>query len=374
LPNLQIVARGQELTMRIAQIAPLMESVPPKRYGGTERIVSYLTEELVRAGHEVTLFASADSLTRADLRPMCEMGLRLAPSPKDPIASHLLMLEEVRRGALDFDIIHVHVDLLHYALLRDHAALSLTTMHGRLDLPLLVRMHELFDEFPLVSISEHQRNPIPDANWVGTVHHGLPLNLLPFSAKDDGYLAFLGRISPEKRPDRAIEIAVRAGAPLKIAAKIDPADIEYWEQKIEPLVNAAPNVEFIGEIDEREKALFLGGARALLFPIDWPEPFGLVMIEALACGVPVIAYQHGSVPEVIEDGVTGFLVNSIDEAVKRVDDVKNLDRAAIRRTFERRFSAERMASNYVAIYQRMMALGKPKSRIQAVNGLYNATF
>jgi glycosyltransferase involved in cell wall biosynthesis len=305
---------------------------------------------------------------------MCEMGLRLAPTPKDPIASHLLMLEEVRRGALDFDIIHVHVDLLHYALLRDHAALSLTTMHGRLDLPLLVRMHELFDEFPLVSISEHQRNPIPDANWVGTVHHGLPFNLLPFSAKDDGYLAFLGRISPEKRPDRAIEIAVRAGAPLKIAAKIDPADIEYWEQKIEPLVNAAPNVEFIGEIDEREKALFLGGARALLFPIDWPEPFGLVMIEALACGVPVIAYQHGSVPEVIEDGVTGFLVNSIDEAVKRVDDVKNLDRAAIRRTFERRFSAERMASNYVAIYQRMMALGKPKSRIQAVNGLYNATF
>lgn len=359
--------------MRIAQIAPLMESVPPKRYGGTERIVSYLTEELVRAGHEVTLFASADSFTQADLRPMCEMGLRLAPAPKDPLASHLIMLEEVRRGVRAFDIVHVHLDLLHYAMLRDHTARCLTTMHGRLDLPLLVRMHEMFEEFPLVSISQHQRKPIPDANWVGTVHHGLPVSLLPFSASDNGYLAFLGRISPEKRPDRAIEIAVRAGAPLKIAAKIDTADMEYWEQKIAPMVKAAPNVEYVGEIDEREKALFLGGARALLFPIDWPEPFGLVMIEALACGTPVIAYRHGSVPEVIEDGVTGFLVGSIDEAVKRVENVRTLDRAVIRRTFERRFSAERMASDYVAIYQSMRVFAKARSPIPAINGHYNAS-
>jgi len=222
--------------MRIAQIAPLMESVPPQAYGGTERIVSYLTEELVRAGHDVTLFASADSRTAAVLRPMCEVGLRLAPGPKDPIAYHLLMLEEVRRRADDFDIIHAHVDLLHYALLREHCGRCLTTLHGRLDLPLLGRVHETFDDFPLVSISQHQRLPLAEANWAGTVHHGLPLDLLPYAAKDEGYLAFLGRISPEKRPDRAIEIAVRAGAPLKIAAKIDPADVDYWEQKIRPLV------------------------------------------------------------------------------------------------------------------------------------------
>jgi glycosyltransferase involved in cell wall biosynthesis len=368
---MQNLARGQELDMRIAQIAPLMESVPPKRYGGTERIVSYLTEELVSAGHDVTLFASADSRTGAELRPMCDVGLRLAPTRKDPIAHHLVMLEEVRRCAEDFDIIHAHVDLLHYALLRDHCARCLTTMHGRLDLPLLARMHEIFDDFPLVSISTHQRLPLRDANWVSTVHHGLPLDLLPFSARDDGYLAFLGRISPEKRPDRAIDIAVRAGARLRMAAKVDPADVDYWEQRIRPLVEDAPNVEFIGEIDEREKADFLGGARALLFPIDWPEPFGLVMIEALACGTPVIAYGHGSVPEVIEDGVTGFLVKSIDEAVRRVDEVGRLDRAAIRRTFERRFSAARMASDYVAIYRRMILQDKAKARIQ-INGHYNA--
>jgi len=357
--------------MRIAQIAPLMESVPPKAYGGTERIVSYLTEELVRAGHDVTLFASADSRTRADLQPMCAVGLRLAPGPKDPIAYHMLMLEEVRNRADEFDIIHAHVDLLHYPLLREHSARCLTTMHGRLDLPLLARMHEIFDDFRLVSISEHQRGPIPDANWAGTVHHGLPLDLLRYAPRDDGYLAFLGRISPEKRPDRAIEIAVRAGAPLKIAAKVDPADVDYWEQKIRPLVEGAPQVEFVGEIDDRQKAAFLGGARALLFPIDWPEPFGLVMIEALACGTPVIAYDHGSVPEVIEDGVTGFLVNSIEEAVRRVDEVGALDRARIRRTFERRFSAARMASDYVAIYQGMRAQAKTP-RIIAVNGHQNA--
>jgi glycosyltransferase involved in cell wall biosynthesis len=234
-------------------------------------------------------------------------------------------------------------------------------------------MHEVFDDFPLVSISQHQRLPIADANWAGTVHHGLPLNLLPGSTKHDGYLAFLGRISAEKRPDRAIEIAVRAGAQLKIAAKVDPADVDYWEKVIRPLVENAPNVEFIGEIDERQKAVFLGGAKALLFPIDWPEPFGLVMIESLACGTPVIAYNHGSVAEVIEDGVTGFLVGSIEEAVDRVGKVERLDRAAIRRNFERRFSAGRMASDYVAIYQRMIALATAKPRLQAVNGHYNAS-
>jgi glycosyltransferase involved in cell wall biosynthesis len=356
--------------MRIAQIAPLMESVPPQRYGGTERVVSYLTEELVRAGHDVTLFASADSRTRARLRPMCETGLRLAS--QNPMPYHLLMLEEVRRRAHDFDIIHAHVDLLHYALLREHSSRCLTTLHGRLDLPHIPRTHEAFDDFPLISISDDQRRPICNANWIGTIHHGLPLDLLPFSAKSAGYLAFLGRISPEKRPDRAIEIAARAGAPLKIAAKIDPVDIGYWESKIRPMLDQAPWVEFIGEIDDRQKASFLGGASALLFPIDWPEPFGLVMIEALACGTPVIAFDQGSVREIIEDGVTGFLVSSVDEAADCVAPAKRLDRAMVRRNFERRFSAARMADDYLAIYRHMIALDSPKPRARDFSGRYNA--
>lgn len=360
--------------MRIAQIAPLTESVPPQRYGGTERIVSYLTEELVRAGHDVTLFASADSHTRATLRPMCKTGLRLAPQPQDPIAYHLLMLEDVRRRAQDFDIIHAHVDLLHYAPLRDHSARCLTTLHGRLDLPHIPRLHEAFDAFPLVSISDDQRRPISGAYWIATIHHGLPLDLLPFSPKSGGYLAFLGRISPEKRPDRAIEIAARAGAPLKIAAKVDPADTAYWEGVIRPLIERSPRVEFIGEIDDRQKASFLGGASALLFPIDWPEPFGLVMIEAMACGTPVIAFDHGSVREIIDDGVTGFLVGSVDEAADCVGLADRLDRASVRRHFEQRFSAERMARDYLGIYRRMVALDSPESRAPAFNGRYNAVF
>jgi glycosyltransferase involved in cell wall biosynthesis len=360
--------------MRIAQIAPLTESVPPRRYGGTERIVSYLTEELVRAGHEVTLFASADSRTRAELRPMCETSLRMASQPHDPIAYHLLMLEEVRRCACDFDIIHAHVDVLHYGLLREHSDRCLTTLHGRLDLPHIPRMHQVFDAFPLVSISDDQRRPIADAFWLGTIPHGLPLDLLPFSPKAEGYLAFLGRISPEKRPDRAIEIATRSGAALKIAAKVDPADVGYWESIIRPLLRQSPNVEFIGEIDDREKAGFLGGASALLFPIDWPEPFGLVMIEAMACGTPVIAFDQGSVSEVIDDGVTGFLVRSVDEAANCVALAERLDRAAVRRHFERHFSAERMARDYLAIYRRMVSLEASRPRAPAFNGRYNAVF
>jgi glycosyltransferase involved in cell wall biosynthesis len=284
------------------------------------------------------------------------------------------MLEEVRRCAEEFDIIHAHVDLLHYALLRDHSARCLTTLHGRLDLPHIPRIHETFDAFPLISISDDQRRPIADAYWMATIHHGLPLDLLSFSPQSDGYLAFLGRISPEKRPDRAIEIAARAGAPLKIAAKVDPADVGYWESVISPLIKRSPQVEFIGEIGDREKASFLGGASALLFPIDWPEPFGLVMIEAMACGTPVIAFDQGSVSEVIEDGVTGFLVNNIDEAADCVSLVDRLDRAAVRRRFERRFSAGRMASDYLAIYRRMIAGQAPEPRAPAYNGRYDAVF
>jgi len=339
--------------MRIAQVAPLVESVPPRRYGGTERIVAYLTDELVRAGHDVTLFASGDSLTSATLVPMCEMGLRLSPGSPDPLVHNLIMLEEVLARADDFDVIHVHLDVLHYPILREHAARCPTTLHGRLDLPATQRLYALFDDFPLVSISDHQRLPMPPVRWAATIHHGLPTDLLPFSPRPEGYLAFLGRISPEKRPDRAIEIAARAGMPLKIAAKVDRADVDYWDEVIRPLVAASPNVEFVGEIDEREKAAFLGGAAALLFPIDWPEPFGLVMIEAMSCGTPVVAFACGSVPEVLEDGVTGCLVGTVEEAVRRLPEALALDRAAIRRTFERRFSAARMARDYLALYRRL---------------------
>ncbi|MEP9347478.1 glycosyltransferase family 4 protein [Xanthobacter sp. KR7-225] len=360
--------------MRIAQIAPLIESVPPRRYGGTERIVSYLTEELVRAGHDVTLFASGDSLTAADLAPMCEMGLRLSPVAVDPVLHHLIMLEEVRRRADEFDVIHLHVDLLQFSVLREHRGRCLTTLHGRLDLPAAHRLYATYDDFPLVSISDHQRLPMPPVNWAGTVLHGLPADLLPFSPHPAGYLAFLGRISPEKRPDRAIAMAAKAGRRLKIAAKVDAADEPYWQGVIKPLVEASPNVEFIGEIDERQKAAFLGGADALLFPIDWPEPFGLVMIEAMSCGTPVIAFPCGSVPEVLQDGVTGYLVTSVEEGAARVADIARLDRARIRRIFERRFSAERMARDYVALYERIAASDAarvPRRRQRALIGSSN---
>jgi glycosyltransferase involved in cell wall biosynthesis len=338
--------------MRIAQIAPLAEAVPPKRYGGTERVISYLTEELVRQGHEVTLFASGDSQTSARLVSCCPQALRLDESVNDPVPHTLMMLDRVRACADQFDILHFHTELEHFPLFQDIAERTVTTLHGRLDANELSPFYTRFSDFPLVSISDDQRRPMPRVNWVGTVYHGLPLELLPFSpSAEGGYLAFLGRIAPEKRPDRAIEIAKRSGVPLRIAAKIGDQDRPYFEEHIRPLFND-PLVEFMDEIGESAKAAFLGQARALLFPIDWPEPFGLVMIEAMACGTPVIAYPEGSVPEIIEDG-TGFVVNNTDEAVHAVARLDELDRAAIRNRFEERFSARRMAHDYVEIYRRL---------------------
>jgi glycosyltransferase involved in cell wall biosynthesis len=340
----------ETISMRIAQIAPLIESVPPRLYGGTERIVSYLTEELVRQGHEVTLFASGDSLTSAELVPCSERALRLDSTVRDPLPYYMVMLDRVRRRAHEFDVMHFHIDYLQFPLFRDLAARTLTTQHGRLDLPDLPVAYRAFPEFPLVSISDDQRGPCPDWYWLRTVHHGLPPNLYPFSAlAHNGYLAFLGRICPEKRPDHAIEIARRAGLPLKIAAKVDRVDQVYFDEVIRPLLRD-PLIEFVGEIGEQDKAAFLGGARALLFPIDWPEPFGLVMIEAMACGTPVIAYRRGSVPEVIEDGWTGVMVDDVAGAVAAVANLDRLDRHLIRARFEQRFTARRMAKDYVAAY------------------------
>jgi glycosyltransferase involved in cell wall biosynthesis len=336
--------------MRIAQIAPLIESVPPRLYGGTERIVSYLTEALIAQGHEVTLFASGDSLTTAELVPCSERALRLEPTIRDPLPYYMVMLDRVRRRAHEFDVLHFHIDYLHFPLFRELAARTLTTQHGRLDLPDLPVAYRAFPEFPLVSISAAQRGPCPDWHWRRTVHHGLPRDLHRFSPlAQGGYLAFLGRICPEKRPDHAIEIARRAGLPLKIAAKVDRVDRAYFEDIIRPLLRD-PLIEFVGELGEQEKAAFLGGARALLFPIDWPEPFGLVMIEAMACGTPVIAYRRGSVAEVIEDGWTGFMVDDLAGAVAAVEDLGRLDRKLIRARFEQRFTAQRMAKDYVVAY------------------------
>jgi glycosyltransferase involved in cell wall biosynthesis len=338
--------------MKIAQIAPLMESCPPRHYGGTERIVSYLTEELVRRGHDVTLFASGDSRTAARLVRCSDIALRLNPAVKNHLPYHMIMLDEVMRRADDFDVLHFHIDLLHFPLIRDFAGRTMTTLHGRLDLPDLRPFHAAFPEIPLVSISRAQRRPLPHGvNWVDNVPHGLPARLLSFTASPTGgYLAFLGRISPEKRPDRAIEIAMRAGLPLKIAAKVDAADQAYWDKVIAPMIRTHGNVEFVGEIDERLKAEFLGQARGLLFPIDWPEPFGLVMIEAMACGTPVVAFRAGSVPEVIDEGVTGLVVDTVEEAVAAVGRLGELDRGRVRATFEKRFTVERMADNYLAVY------------------------
>lgn len=337
--------------MKIAQIAPLAERCPPRLYGGTERIVSYLTEELVRLGHDVTLFASGDSRTKARLVPCCDMALRLNPSVRDPLPYHMLMLEQVRLCADEFDVLHFHIDLMHYPLAASLGRM-VTTLHGRLDLPDLPPFYAAFPRYPLVSISDSQRRPLAFANWAATVHHGLPEDLLPFSANPkEGYLAFLGRISPEKRPDRAIEIATRAGMKLKIAAKIDKADEAYWDGTIRPMLASHPNVEFVGEISEHAKATFLGEASALLFPIDWPEPFGLVMIEAMACGTPVIAFRNGSVPEVIDEGVSGFIVSDVDEAVAAARHIDLIDRAEVRAAFEERFTAERMARDYLDVYR-----------------------
>jgi glycosyltransferase involved in cell wall biosynthesis len=347
--------------VKIAQIAPLTERVPPRLYGGTERIVSYLTEELVRQGHEVTLFASGDSVTAARLVAGAPTALRLNPDVRDPLPYHLLMLENVRQYADRFDVLHFHIDLMQFPLLRTIATPAVTTLHGRLDLPDLQPFYRIFPDIPLVSISEHQRLPMPPVRWVGTIHHGLPRSLYRFSPAPaaDPYLAFLGRISPEKRPDRAIAIASRAGMRLRIAAKVDNVDREYWHSEIEPLIRGNPLVEFVGEIGERDKAAFLGGATALVFPIDWPEPFGLVLIEAMACGTPVIAFPCGSVPEVIDHGESGLLVESVGEAVAAVPIAAAMDRALVRATFERRFSIERVASDYLRVYLSLCGRGRP---------------
>jgi len=337
--------------LRIAQVAPLSESVPPKLYGGTERVVSVLTDELVCQGHAVTLFASGDSQTSAMLVPVCEQAQRLAGA-SDPLSAHMLMIEQVAQRARDFDIIHYHVAPLHFPLARRMNTPHLTTMHGRLDLPDLVPLYEEFGELPLVSISDAQRAPLPHQNWVGTVHHGFSERDFRFHPEPGSYFAFLGRISREKRVDRAIAIAKACGRPLRIAAKVDPTDVLYFKNEIAPLMEH-PLIEFIGEITDAQKSAFLGNARALLFPIDWPEPFGLVMIESLACGTPVIAYRGGSVAEVIEDGVTGFVVDDMDQAIDAVSRVHTLDRRACRDAFTRRFSALRMASAYVRLYRQL---------------------
>jgi glycosyltransferase involved in cell wall biosynthesis len=341
--------------MRIAQIAPLIERVPPRLYGGTERVVAYLTDALVRLGHEVTLFASGDSRTSARLVPCSREALRLDPAVRDPLPHGVLQLEAVRRRADRFDVLHFHTDYLHFPLFRERAHRTVTTLHGRLDLPDLQPLFREFTDMPLVSISDDQRRPMPPVRWLGTVHHGLPPDLLRFEPEPrGGYLAFLGRVSPEKRPDLAIEIARRAGMPLRIFAKVDRVDELYFQQKIAPLLDD-PLVEFVGEIDEAAKQRALGDAMALLFPIDWPEPFGITMIEAMACGTPVIAFRRGAVPEVLEHGLTGFIVDSVEEAVAAVGWLGQLDRHAIRRRFEQRFTAERMARDYVALYQQLAA-------------------
>jgi glycosyltransferase involved in cell wall biosynthesis len=339
--------------MRIAQVAPLFESVPPKYYGGTERVVSYLTEELVRQGHEVTLFASGDSVTRARLVAACRRSLRLDKHCVDQMAHHLLMLEQIVQRAGEFDVIHFHVDYLHFPLSRRQATPHLTTLHGRLDIPDLVPLYQEFPDIPLVSISVAQREPLPWVNWQATVYHGLPDGLYRYRPEPGGYLAFLGRISPEKRVDRAVEIAKQVQIPLRIAAKVDKVDQDYFEGVVAPLLRD-PLVEYIGEIGDGEKDEFLGNAYALLFPIDWPEPFGLVMIEAMACGTPVIAYRQGSVPEVIEEGRTGFIVRELKDAIEAVLRVPTLRRQRCREAFEERFTVARMAHDYLQVYERLI--------------------
>jgi glycosyltransferase involved in cell wall biosynthesis len=351
--------------MKIAQVTPLYEAVPPRLYGGTERVVAHLTDALVELGHEVTLFASADAETKARLVPVRDQAIRLDPAPlKSDLAAHLSLLAEVRRRADQFDVIHFHTDMIHFPFFDTSAGKTVTTLHGRLDLKDLAGVYQRWPQFPLVSISDDQRRPLPFANWAGTVQHGMAAAIYDFTATPQGYLAFLGRISPEKRPDRAIAIAKATGKRLKIAAKVDAADRTYFEEEIEPLLNH-PLIEFVGEIGDGEKSAFLGGADALLFPIDWPEPFGLVMIEAMACGTPVIAYDCGSVPEVIEDGLTGFIVRTHAEALAAVARLPELDRAAIRRRFEERFSATAMAARYIDLYGRLVAPEEAKLGLAA---------
>jgi glycosyltransferase involved in cell wall biosynthesis len=342
---------SREFSVKIAQIAPLIESVPPRGYGGSERVVSYLTEELVRLGHNVTLFASGDSVTAARLVSCATTALRLDPHVRDPIPYYMLMLDRVRECAEDFDILHFHIDQFHFPLFRPLATRTVTTLHGRQDLPDLRPLYFGFSEMPLVSISDAQRAPIQNANFVGTVYHGLPVDLLkPTFNPRGGYLAFLGRISPEKGVDRAIRVAQSVGIPIKIAAKVDRVDENYFREKIAPLLEL-PDVEFIGEINQRAKAEFLGHALALMFMIDWPEPFGLAMIEAMACGTPVLAFHRGSVDELVEQGVTGEIVDSIESAILALPRVLALNRRTVRRRFEDRFSSTRMAKNYLRVYK-----------------------
>lgn len=343
--------------MRIAQVAPLYESVPPRLYGGTERVVSYLTEELVRQGHEVTLFATGDSVTSARLVPVCDRALRLHRAAlTDPIARHVYLVERVAREADAFDVLHFHLDYLHFPAIRRLKTPAVTTLHGRLDIPDLYPLFREFGDMRQISISEAQRAPIPRANWLATVYHGLPEDLLSPGTGSGGYLAFLGRIAPEKGVDRAMEIARLVNMPLRIAAKVDEVDRHYFEQQIRNMLSG-PQVEFVGEIGERDKGKFLGDARALLFPIDWPEPFGLVMIEALACGTPVIAFSRGSVPEIIDHGKSGFVVRTVEEAAAAVRSLDRIDRAHCRAVFERRFSAQRMCHDYLRAYERLIGRG-----------------
>jgi glycosyltransferase involved in cell wall biosynthesis len=350
--------------MRIAQVPPLYEAVPPKFYGGTERVVAHLTDALVDLGHDVTLFASAEAQTKARLVTVRDQAIRLDPAPlKSDLAAHLTMLWEVRQRAHEFDVIHFHTDIIHFPMFMDMAQRTVTTLHGRLDLKDLAPVYERWPQFPMVSISDDQRKPLPGVNWAATVQHGMRTDIYDFRANTDGYLAFLGRISPEKGPERAIAIAKRVGMKLKLAAKVDAADRAYFEEQIAPLLDH-PLIEFIGEIGDSQKSAFLGGAEALLFPIAWPEPFGLVMIEAMACGTPVIAYDCGSVPEVIEDGVTGFIVRDEDEAVAAVGRLADLNRAAIRRCFELRFSATAMARRYLDLYARLGESELPREELR----------
>lgn len=350
--------------MKIAQVSPLYESVPPKTYGGTERVVSFLTEELVAQGQDVTLFASGDSQTAAKLIAATPQSLRLSKNSVDHLAHHIAMLDDVMRMAPEFDVIHFHIDYMHFPLSRYCALPSVTTLHGRLDLPDLIPVYQRYKDAPLISISMAQRKPLSRVNWVGNVPHGLPSELHKFYPRGGNYLAFLGRISPEKRVDRAIEIAKRAGMPLKIAAKIDNADKEYYDAKIKPLMNDA-HVEFIGEIAEHEKGEFLGNAHGYLFPIDWPEPFGLTMIEAMACGTPTIAFNCGSVPEVMQEGLTGFIVDTMDQAVAAVEKIDTIERTACRNVFEKKFTATKMAEHYIEIYQSMTAPVDPSISLPA---------
>lgn len=338
--------------MRIAEVAPLAETVPPARYGGTERVVSYLTEELVRQGHDVTLFASGDSHTTARLLAPRPRAQRAREHSMDSLPYEVLMLEQVCQHADEFDVIHFHTDFVHFPLARRESFTAVTTPHGRLDIPSLAPLYREFGELPLVSISDAQRRPLPEANWQATIYHGLPPDLYRVQPSKGEYLAFLGRLSPEKRVDYAVEVAKRTGMPLKVAAKVDPADEEYYRAIARPVMNH-PLVEYVGEIADHEKQEFLGGAHALLFTIDWPEPFGLVMIEAMACGTPVVAHRRGSVPEVIDEGVTGFIVDDLDHAAAAVERVGGIRRRQCRQVFEARFSAGRMARDHVAVYQRL---------------------